>query len=109
MKNEIFSSEYKQNNAHLTNINNDDKFPDNSLFCDISKSYINTVFICDNEENCPINDNKNLQYFCSKDKETKFKCYNSSQTIHFFQICNYVNDCEDKSDELNCGKLIKKI
>lgn len=90
-----------------------DKFPENSIFCNLSKTYINRVFLCEHYMNCSTSYNDDLNAYCFEQRATKFKCHYSTKMINFYQVCNYKNDCEDSSDEKFCGDtsnyLVEKI
>lgn len=41
--------------------------------------------------------------YCFATKNTLFKCFSTNKSIEFFLVCNHIDDCEDQSDEKNCG------
>lgn len=73
------------------------------MFCDFQKTYINRAFVC--EFNCNFSDFNIFNYktYCLETNLSKFHCKSVDKAISFFQVCNYINDCEDGSDENICG------
>lgn len=44
----------------------------------------------------------------SCDKDTEFKCHSDEKCIDASLRCNQAFDCDDQSDELNCGEIYCK-
>lgn len=42
------------------------------------------------------------------DESTEFRCYSNEKCIDASLRCNQVFDCDDQSDELNCGEICCK-
>lgn len=80
------------------------------MFCSNSKVFINRAFVCNQDISCLNSSSSSssshyTKTFCTLKKKSIFKCLNSKKIIEFFQVCNHFADCEDKSDEANCGKV----
>lgn len=86
----------------LINLVENSNVKKNSIFCDATRTYINRAFVCDHQISYP-DSIKSLKIYCFEENLSKFKCKNNNKTISHSKVCNYINDCEDKSDEINCG------
>lgn len=67
------------------------------------------MFVCENMSICFTLGDKNFEVFeeyCKRAETFKFKCIKSARRIYFFQVCNYISDCEDNSDEEFCGGFL---
>ena len=42
-------------------------------------------------------------------QEDEFRCANNEQCLPQDFVCNFVQDCSDNSDELNCGMHCKSV
>lgn len=58
--------------------------------------------VCDKQNNCPFGeDERNCSYYFSE----FFTCYfNKKEKISYKKVCNFQKDCQDGSDEIDCGK-----
>lgn len=65
---------------------------------------MNIGFICDEKTDCFGKEDNHLAIFCSQIKTFVFHCQTFNKTINYFQVCNFIDDCPDKSDEMNCSK-----
>lgn len=76
----------------------------NCFLCNQSNIYMNRAYLCENSLHCSIsNFDENILKFCQIEKTNRFTCKKSKKKINFFQVCDYVSDCEDNSDEEICG------
>lgn len=88
---------------HILSLKTILKYAQNSLYCNLTKAYINRAFVCDHYSNYSAFNSNSLKNYCMKDNEIKFVCHSSNKTVNFYKLCNYVYDCDDGSDEKNCG------
>lgn len=89
----------------MNNLEPVDNYNRNCYYCEKSKAYINRAFICDEKFSCLTKQSKNSNAYCSKKNKKFFVCSKSRRRIQFFLVCNYIDDCQDASDEQNCGKI----
>lgn len=96
-------------NDYFDLINKDNEFSNNCFFCNETQIYINRLFICENQFFCLYYANEETINYCEIKRRIKFKCKFTNETIQFFQVCNYITDCSDGSDEEYCGKIKIRI
>lgn len=75
----------------------------NSFKCAKSELCINLIYVCNNITDCPLNDDEEN---CTRFELSEFfSCESNDQRILFSKLCDYQNDCIDRSDEKYCSML----
>lgn len=71
----------------------------NLVYCKKTSTFTNRALSCyENDRfDCKFDENCNHNFLQA------FRCVSNSKEIGIFQVCNYIADCEDESDELLCG------
>lgn len=59
------------------------------------------MFVCDYKIDCKFSEDEE---HCHSKENEKFFCHNSNKYINYKHVCNFINDCDDGSDELFCSK-----
>lgn len=73
-----------------------------AFFCEKSEIFISLIHVCDNKVDCYYGEDElNCQL---KKNYSRFQCFDRSKDIPISFVCNYFDDCPDKSDELYCGE-----
>ena len=99
------NTEYKvtpcRNGVHLQNCGDfscNMKFKCPNFYC------IPWGYICDGKWDCPLGVDERNDHKCgiSRTCMNMFKCRNSQICIHTGDICNAINDCPDRDDEILC-------
>lgn len=74
--------------------------PGNSYFCFKEKNCISLVQVCNGIKDCLFGEDEencmNVVYFECKDEKLN---------IPYQFVCDFIYDCQDKSDETFCGKV----
>lgn len=71
--------------------------------CEKSQVFINNLYLCDMKKDCPHGEDEENCYFWPMES---FECLNSKkEEIFYSNVCNFIIDCSDGTDEINCGKL----
>lgn len=74
---------------------------ENVFFCKKSKSFINSIYICDGIFDCPFWEDEK---YCKIKTDEEFFCISTNKTINYKLICNHIKDCENGEDENFCGE-----
>ncbi|CAD5121185.1 DgyrCDS9719 [Dimorphilus gyrociliatus] len=94
---ELIGIIFKDNLSIYLAVKNDFTCPKNSIMCTKSRMCIHISNLCDGFIHCPHGDDEEncelpILYF---------KC-NATHQISYKRICNNINDCDNRIDEINC-------